>query len=255
MTSSTTNKPGPTFLIIGAQKCGTTSLYNYLIQHPQINPTKSRKEIHFFDTNRYKKGISWYNSQFIDSSNKIAGEATPRYLYKEIVPARVFKHFPQIKLIILLRNPVERAFSQYKMEYEKDKKRLYMRNHREKYTFDDIIHSSLSAIQSPDTNKSKWVDFVERGIYSQQLNRWLQYYPFEQIHIIKSEDFFRDPQSSYKLVLNFLGVHDWNLDNYKRFQYSMTSIQMNPKTKNELESFYKPYNEELINIIGPHYNW
>ncbi|WP_062047156.1 sulfotransferase [Bacillus sp. JCM 19034] len=248
MTSSITSHPFPSYLIIGAQKCGTTSLYHYLIQHPQINPTKTRREIHFFDTKFYGKGIEWYKNQFIHSPNMITGEATPRYLYNAIVPERVYKHFPNIKLIILLRNPVERAFSQYKMEFEKEKKRLRY-NDTEKYSFDSIIEAGLH------NHNNRWIDYLERGIYSKQIKRWLKYYPIEQFHIIKSEQFFRNPKSSYKRVLRFLDIEEFQLNDYKRYQKSQTAINMNPNTKRKLQAFYEPYNKELNELLGRKFDW
>jgi hypothetical protein len=112
----------PNFIIIGSARSGTTSLYNYLVQHPGIAPAL-RKEVHFFDYN-YQRGCSWYQGQFpthpymhymqtIHRQAMITGEASPYYLFHPYVPQRVAQLLPEIKLIALLRNPIERAFSHY----------------------------------------------------------------------------------------------------------------------------------------------
>ena len=103
----------PNFLIIGAQRCGTTSLYNYLIQHPQIVPS-SKKEVHFFDLN-FHLGQSWYEKHFPEvSDNILTGEASPYYIFHPLCPKRIFDYDPSVKLIVILRNPIDRAYSHYR---------------------------------------------------------------------------------------------------------------------------------------------
>ncbi|WP_287523664.1 sulfotransferase domain-containing protein [Okeania sp. SIO2C2] len=102
-------------MIIGAQKCGTNSLYNYLVQHPLI-AASLQHEIHYFDLN-FDKDLQWYQSQFPElEPGIITGESSPYYLFHPLVPQRIFDIYPQIKLIILLRNPAERAISHYDHE-------------------------------------------------------------------------------------------------------------------------------------------
>ncbi len=106
----------PDFIILGAQRAGTSSLYYYLSQHPQILPAV-RKELHFFD-DHYRRGLGWYRSQFPTRGARgtITGEATPYYLSHPHAPARIQRLLPQARLIVLLRNPVERAISHYFFE-------------------------------------------------------------------------------------------------------------------------------------------
>src|SRR5947209_2592633 len=106
----------PGFLIIGAQRCGTTSLYDDLVKHPSI-ATASQKEIHFFDLN-FQKGIDWYQAQFPGLGQKgfITGEASPYYIFHPLAPKRILAAAPEIKLIVMLRNPVNRAYSHYQHE-------------------------------------------------------------------------------------------------------------------------------------------
>ena len=110
----------PNFIIIGSPKSGTTSLFNYLIQHPDIVGI-TRKEPHFFNIS-YSKNLNWYKMYFPTKSqlisNKITGEATPSYFIDPFVPKRIFSVLPDIKLILLLRNPIDRSFSHYKHSFK-----------------------------------------------------------------------------------------------------------------------------------------
>ncbi|HEV2894458.1 MAG TPA: sulfotransferase, partial [Actinomycetota bacterium] len=116
----------PDYLIIGAQRAGTTSLHRYLIQHPGVRTTLRTKGVHFFDT-AYGRGMSWYASRFptkltawyVARRHGVelrTGEASPYYLFHPHVPARVAEHLPQVRLIALLRDPVGRAYSHYQHE-------------------------------------------------------------------------------------------------------------------------------------------
>ncbi|MGZ8918140.1 MAG: sulfotransferase family protein [Methylobacter sp.] len=113
-----TNSPNsfPNFMIIGAQKAGTTALYEYLSRHPQIQPTKV-KELHYFNCEaRYKNGIEFYRSFFqLDTESKLLFDASPGYLNNANAPKRIYAHNPNVKIIILLRDPVERAYSAWNM--------------------------------------------------------------------------------------------------------------------------------------------
>ena len=112
----------PEFLIIGAQKSGTTSLYNYLTQHPMVG-TAFEKEVRYFN-NHFDKGLNWYKAHFplrIRSSQFMTGEGEPSYLPHPVAPQRVYELVPQVKLIVMLRNPVDRAFSHYQHRFIRDR--------------------------------------------------------------------------------------------------------------------------------------
>lgn len=203
----------PDFLIIGAQKCGTTSLYNNLIKHPHVVQAL-RKEIHFFDIN-YKKGVTWYQAHFPSSIYKIylkqiyrkkiiAGEATPYYIFHPLSPERIFKIVPRVKLIVLLRNPVDRAYAHYQ---------LSVRLGHENLSFEDAIQNEMGRLNSEVEriyNNCNYYSFnhqhfsyLSRGYYMEQLRKWHHYFSREQILILKSEDFYLDPSSAFKQVYVF----------------------------------------------------
>jgi hypothetical protein len=184
-------KSGPDFIIIGAQKCGTTSLYHYLIQHSQIQSRK-RKELHFF-TSYYGNGLKWYQQFF--RTKKVCGESTPYYLFHPNVAERIALAYPTVKLIVLLREPVERAFSHY--------------NHEVSRGFEPLSFETAIAIEETRLatgQQSAWqhYSYVARGKYAEQLGIYRQYFDYSQILLLKSEDFFAHPQATVDLVTEFL---------------------------------------------------
>ena len=210
----------PRFLIIGCQKCGTTSLYNYLIQHPQVIPA-SKKEIHYFDSN-YHRGATWYKKHFpVDAPKKnppITGEATPYYILHPHVPARVKAALPDVKLILMLRDPVERAFSHYKHHVKFDIEPL---------TFEAAIEAEAERLNGEwnkmlqDENYASYnlqmYSYLARGVYVTQLERWWAHFPKEQLLLLQSEDFFANPENAYLETLDFLGLARHQLATYRTF--------------------------------------
>ncbi len=245
----------PSFLIIGAQKCGTTSLYYDLLEHPNISPA-GKKEIHFFDEN-YEKGIEWYRDFFPPTGlfeGMITGEASPRYFFLPPVPERVHRAFPRIKLILLLRNPVDRAYSQYQHN---------LRNHGLDCTFEEALEMASTldkernqlAPGDPDFSKKyRRFSFLARGIYIRQLERWLHYFPIEQFLILKSEDFFTEPGKTLTEVFTFLGLPPFPISKFVR-KNSYNYEPMLPGTRAKLIEFFRPHNLRLYEFPGMDFNW
>jgi radical SAM protein with 4Fe4S-binding SPASM domain len=247
----------PSFLVIGAQKCGTSSLYHNLIRHPSIQPA-GRKEIHFFDEH-YEKGMDWYRSFFPPMGlfeGMISGEASPRYFFLPQVPGRVARAFPGIKLILLLRNPVDRAYSQYHHNY---------RNHRVKESFAAAAAAELGQkadeeqleqlLNDPVARKKyRRSSYLARGIYVKQLNRWLACFPLTQFLILKSEDFFMDPANTMNRVFAFLGLEPYILSTYAR-KNSYNLPPLDPGLREKLADYFRPFNRQLYDLLGIAYNW
>lgn len=245
----------PSFLIIGAQKCGTTSLYYNLLQHPCISPA-GKKEIHFFDEN-YEKGLDWYRSFFPPVGlfeGVITGEASPRYFYLPHVPGRVRDTFQGIKLILILRNPVDRAYSQYQHNF---------RNHGLTEPFETALVTAGQLdkertgfpISDPAFSKKyRQFSFLARGIYIRQLEHWLCYFPIEQFLVLKSEDFFSSPGRIMNNLFAFLGLEPYTINEFarkNRYDYP----PMNPATRAKLTEYFEPYNRRLYDFLGVEYNW
>ncbi|OGL47144.1 MAG: hypothetical protein A2W05_03565 [Candidatus Schekmanbacteria bacterium RBG_16_38_10] len=253
----------PDFIIIGAQKCGTTTLYNNLIKHPYVIPAL-RKEIHFFDL-YYEKGVTWYQAHFPSHlyksyflkiyKNFITGEATPYYIFHPLSPERTFEIVPKVKLIVLLRNPVDRAYSHYQYS---------VRMGHENLSFEDAIQNEMERMNNEreiiynNCNNYSFnhqhFSYLSRGIYIEQLRRWHHYFPRDQILILKSEEFYLDPSSVFKHVYNFLNLPDLELNDYKKYNV-YDYEKMDPITRRHLIKYYEQYNQELYDYLGVNFNW
>lgn len=191
------SKISPTFLIVGAQKAGTTSMDFYLREHPDIF-MYPKKEIHFFDNDeRFALGRDWYEKHFSKRKDeKEIGECSPLYMYLENVPQRIYDMYPKIKLIFMLRNPVNRALSHYKME---------VRAGRETKTFADAIKSEEIRIVKGMYEK-KYFSYKTRGLYLEQIERYVKLFDREQMHFVILEELKNNPENIMKNIFDFLEV-------------------------------------------------
>src|SRR4030066_415696 len=225
----------PDFLIIGTQKGGTSSLFHLLIQHPQIHPLDSKvKEVHYFDRRRnYKKGELWYRSHFPlrDTINpgELVGEATPAYLFFPDAAKRIQKDLPNAKLICLLRNPTERAISDYFMALgEKRERRPIM----------EVVLGEGGT----------WRSYKKRGLYLEQLQRYEKYLKKNQLLILSSEEFLSNPQKVLKQVFRFLGVDEtFKCSNLSPRHVGKNKTPVPPEVYEYLNEYFKPHNRRLHN--------
>lgn len=246
------------FIIIGEQRCGTTSLYNYLIEHPKISPAVT-KEIHFFSLH-YSKGIEWYWKQFPSLSQKyadkekpITGESTPYYLFHPLAPKRIFNHLPDVKMIVLLRNPAERAFSHYNHAIRVGNESLSFREAIKKEP-ERLEGEEEKIRQGQHSFNHQRLSYLARGIYAEQLERHFELFQKEQILILKCEDFFDSPQKILNKVLSFLDLDNFELESFKKFNFG-NNPSMDEKVRNELIEYFKPHNERLYKLLGVDFGW
>jgi hypothetical protein len=231
----------PDFVIIGAQKGGTSFLYYLLTRHPLVEPA-ARKELHFFDQPElFDNGAEWYRRCFPrlgskDGQRSITGEATPYYLFDPPVAKRMAEIVPNARLIALLRNPIDRAYSHYQMQVKRG---------TEPRTFEEAIEQQHSS-------------YVSRGVYVDQLLRWFEFFGKEQMLIIKSEDFFERPVETLKIVLTFLDLPDWQPEPSELQQRRHTGAyrqKMDPSTRRRLEAYFEPYNQRLYECLDADFGW
>jgi hypothetical protein len=247
---------GPDFIIIGSQKGGTSSLYHHLTRHPHIRPA-ARKEVHFFDEN-YSKGLAWYRSHFPPVklfNNLISGEASPYYLFHPLAPQRVFDTFPDIKLIVMLRNPVNRAYSHYQHN---------LRRKRVRFTFEEAIAMEPGLLEGETDNflhlpgyksfNHRHFSYLTRGIYIDQLERWTAFFSLERFMILKSEDFFSSPDKILMEVFAFLGVGNSPVKVLNKLSLAAYP-RMQPETREKLVNYFKPYNQRLYDFLGRDFGW
>ena len=240
------------FLIIGAQRAGTTSLYEYICAHPNVKKARE-KEIHFFDW-QYSKGFAWYKRQFpkMRGTGCITGEASPSYLFGQKVPARVARHKPEIKLLVLLRDPVMRAYSQY--------------YHNKARGTEPLAFRKALDVEEGRVHYADYRDWFEwsykrRGWYAEQLTRWFRYFPRNQFHIIKSEDLFANSFTEMEGVFEFLSlksfapnsnIYDYTHDYVAHRQQKYRTYQ---STVEYLREYFEPYNQVLYKLLDRDFEW
>lgn len=255
----------PDFLIIGAQRCGTTSLFNYLSQHPAILPSFP-KEVHFF-SNHYDKGLTWYRSHFpLEIQRRRSGmqngkqrcmavEGTPYYFSHPLAPRRIFEAVPEARLLLLLRNPGDRAYSHYQYEVKLGFESL---------SFEEAIEAEAERLASEkekilqDQNYHSFAhqhySYLSRGKYIDFLGEWESFLNRGKILVLKSEDFYVHPEKTITQVLEFLGLPDWKVSKFKKYNFT-TYAPMQPKTRQHLNAVFEADNARLSDALGANFDW
>lgn len=256
----------PDFLIIGGQKCGTTALYNYIIEHPDIYPAV-RKQMHYFD-NRYEKGDHWYRSGFPTALEKFyirrilrnrftTGEATPNYIFHPHAPGRIARLLPHAKFILLLRDPVDRAYSHYNHEIRKGAETL---------SFAEAIAKEQERLQ-PEIDRMRKEEnyyshnyqhfsYLTRGIYIDQLRNWLKFFPRQRFLILKAEDLDSHTAATLNRIYEFLDLPQVAKEEkeYERFNRGSYS-KIDPEMREKLKKFFRPYNQQLFDLLDINFGW
>ena len=255
----------PNLLIPGCQRCGTTSMYNYLVQHPLVMRTLW-KEVHFFDKeHNYEKGADWYRAHFVrqqrlDRLQRQSGhpayavDATPDYIVRSRSLSRMAALLPEARIIILMRNPVDRAYSHYHNALGK---------RRESESFGAAVDQELTWYDAhPHMLADATVDrptpprrYLTRGIYVSQLRRLHERYPPEQVRTIRSEDLFEDVQRAYDGVLAFLELPPHRIRKTAPRNVMTYTDRVSPEMRARLTEFFAPLNRELYDYLGRDLNW
>jgi len=244
----------PDVVILGAQKCGTSSLQGYLVQHPGVI-APLRKEVHYFDLN-FARGEAWYRAHFgRDGEPGLNLDASPYYLYHPAVPARMHALLPDAKLIVLLRDPVRRAYSHYWHERDKG---------RETLSFEDAIaaepgrlgqaEAQLASGEIESSREHQLHSYLARGRYAEQLERWLAAYPRERLLVLRFEDFVGAPLAGLNRTLEYLGLPpmttlDLEARNTRKYP------PMSDETAARLREYYAPHNRRLETLLGREMGW
>jgi hypothetical protein len=261
-------RPLPDFLIIGTKRGGTTSLWRYLIQHPlvpRLFPAWNTKTSHYFEEN-WPKGEAWYRSHFPTARQRAAlerrhggpskaGESAPLYMFHPLVAGRVADLMPQARIIVLLRDPVERAFSHWKERRTEGKEplgfaeALAAEDERTAGERDRLI-ADPDAFSEPFDSWS----YLARGRYLEHLEPWLDRFDRGQLLFLPSESLYRDPAGCYAQVLDFIGLPAYELPAYDVFN-DRPSKGMDDTVRAELSAYYRPYNEALAQRLGMTFDW
>ncbi|MFZ9044759.1 MAG: sulfotransferase domain-containing protein [Cyclobacteriaceae bacterium] len=224
----------PDFIILGGMKCGSTSLFHYLKEHPQLFGSYF-KEVDFFN-NYYDKRLDWYKMFFVNQGKKkrlnaLAFEADPAYLYDSEAPNRIAENLPNIKLIVLLRNPVDRTISEY----------YHHKRTGHNYEFEEAMMSGR---------------YSKKSMYAKYLRVYFKLFPREQFLLLSSEEFYKNTQASLKRIFQFLGVDEkYRVQNLRPRLKGMTKEPVDSEILISLRQRFKKPNEELFEMIGDSYDW
>lgn len=253
----------PGFLIIGAQKAATTTLFHYLGQHPQvILPLK--KEIHYFDT-KYNNGSLWYRAHFPlknrISPDQITGEKSTDYIFHPLAAERIHSSTANPRMIVLLRDPVRRAISHYHHNKRSGKEKRSM-----KPAFDEeqnmlskwepALSGGTIFHQKALKNYHRYA-YLKKGLYLEQIKRFHQYFGPDKLLIESSENFLADPASFFQQVCTFLNIDpffsptDLAPQNKGRYKLDDETEDM----ISYLKSYYTPHNKALFNYLDRHFPW
>lgn len=248
----------PDFIIIGVQKGGTTSLFKYLSQHPEV-AVSSHKELHYFDVN-YLEGEAWYRSFFpaaADRAGRLVGEASPYYIFHPLAAQRIRKDLPRVKLIVLLRDPIARAYSHFQMQ-------LRNRNEKDTTVFEEAIalepgrmageHERILADESYNSYNHRKLSYLHRGLYFPQVRHWLDLFGSGAMLILKSEDFFDDTVREYHKVCDFLGIARHvpaDMAPANQHRYPMIADE----TMRQLRAFFQSDMDQLAGLLGEGFRW
>lgn len=240
-------RPLPDFLIIGAQRSGTTSLYRWLTGRPDVAPSW-KKEVHFFDNN-YDRGLNWYRAHFpLRRAGTISGESTPYLLLHPLAPARAAHDLPDTRFIALLRDPVERAISNHWLRRqwgvardETFEEALDLEPERMARETERVLRGEVSLEHMAHS-------YMARGEYAPQLRRWFEAVGRDRVLVLESERLSRDPRAA-AVVLDWLGLPDLG-NRFPVTNQASREESTSPEVLARLRAHFEPYNRDLFELLG-----
>lgn len=269
-------RPGPDFLLIGAKRGGSTSLYFTLLEHPRIMSLFPRsrflpkasdtKGVHYFDSH-YGEGEAWYRSHFPTAAARqsaarrtggpvVVGEGSPYYLFHPLAAERAGRDVPDAKIVLILRDPVERAFSHYRERRRGDFEELA--------TFEEALAAEPDRLAGAEERirrepgyrsyAHEQQSYRAQSEYAPALRRWLEHFPAEQVHVSAAEDFYQDQQRACDGIFKFLGLPSAPLRSAKVLN-AAPSQELKDSTRQELAEHYAPFNADLESLLGRSFPW
>jgi|SRR5579872_6862655 len=262
-------RPGPDFVIIGAKRGGTTSLHRYIREHPSVRPLvpgiRHIKGVHYYDSN-HVRGLRWYRSHFPlqagghhlarpDLSPAIAGEASPYYLFHPLAAERLARDFPAVRIIVSLRDPIDRAYSHYKEAIHHGRETLSFEAALE--AEDERVRGEAERIVAEPGYCSvahEHLAYLAQSRYLDVLPRWFSLFPRDQFHIMVSEDFYADPDRHVNEIWRFLGLPPRKLASRTRHNHQ-AAPDIRPETRQRLQEALADHNRGLEELLGRRLPW
>lgn len=247
----------PNFIVIGVKRCGTTTLYEQLSEHPCIE--KSAHDNLGFFNNNFELGLNWYKSHFVTNSKKkqiekkygkfATYDVTSSYIQKKQTAENIFKTLPDIKLILILRNPSNRTYSEYNQN---------IIDENESRDFKELIKKEIEEIEKTPNGKLEFaldkINLVKKGIYIKQILPWIEIFPKKQILIISTEELDKKTTETYNKIFKFLGLPKHEIRSGRKYRKGDYK-PMDKETRKLLDDFFKQYNDKLYQKIGKDFGW
>jgi hypothetical protein len=246
----------PTTVIVGAQKAGTTQLYAYMVKHPRCFGA-AEKEVDYFSKHPHRS-VMWYRSRFPMRRRVVRRtghviEASPSYLPTPSALRQMKKVLPGARVIVLLRDPVSRAFSHY--QHKKTR-------HVESRSFAEVVDDEIRANEFPARqgvalaeNARPMLGYVSRGYYALQIELLLKVYPRNRVIVIDSASLFKDTSAVCNRVFDFMGLDDFDVEPGKVYNRGFYQEKIDPRVADRLREHYRPYDELLQEIIEQPLGW
>lgn len=250
----------PSFLIAGAQRCGTTSLFQMLAKHPDVRPPAMTKGVHYFDTaDRYARGANFYRAHFpmalSSRQSKVTGEASPYYIFHPLAPQRIAQDLPEARVIVLLRNPVERAYSAHKQETWRGFETL---------PFEEALEAESERLDGEEARiiadpgyqsfSHQHHAYVGRGIYTPQLQRMAHAVGRDNLLVLDADRFFADPSEQWSAILHHIGLPSVPLSGAVKAN-ARPSAPMPSSVRTKLEQTFEASDAALGDFLGHPPSW
>jgi hypothetical protein len=256
----------PGFLIVGTGRSGTTSLYRTLAQHPAILKPVRHKGVHYFDVN-YDRGMAWYRAHFPlertaaaverrTGVRPLTFESSPYYSFHPLAADRIAADLPDVKVIVLLRDPVERAYSAWSHELARG-----FEDVRDFATVVELEESRLAGEAERMIADPHYISHAHmhqanltRGRYIEHLERLEKIFGRDRMHVVDSHRFFGDPEPVYDRILEFLELPNLGYPTFEQHNARSRS-PMDPALRERLQEQFAPFDERLVAWLGEPVSW
>ncbi len=253
----------PSFVIVGAQRAGTTSLFRALSGHPSVVRPTQAKGIGYFDLN-YARGRRWYRghfplrvvARFAAQGTPFAFESSGYYLFHPAVPGRIAADLPGVKVVVMVREPVERAYSAHRHELARG---------FETEPFEQAVElepsrtegeaARLVADPSYESFEHRHHSYLARSRYSEQIQRYVDVLGADRVYVVDADRFFGEPEVELARLLAWLGLPQWRPETFEQWNARPKSGSLAPELMEKLRDHFAPYDEELARLMGRTPSW
>lgn len=252
----------PSFLVVGAQRAGTTTLFRVLSAHPQVARPTASKGIGYFDL-RHHRGPRWYRAHFpvaavarrTHGPDAVTFDSSGYYLFHPLAPDRIARELPGVRVVVMVREPVERAYSAYKhelargFETETFERALELEDERLEGEVERIV-----ADPTYESHDHRHHAYLHRSRYSEQIDRYLEALGPDRVHVADADEFFVDPVAEFARLQRFLGLRPWQPDDVEQWN-ARPGSPLDPGLRRRLSEGFAPYDERLAQQMGRTPRW